>query len=46
MRLAEIGEFGLIELLGKMVADSNMLLTSGDNLVLGIGDDAAVVNVE
>ena len=46
MRLTEIGEFGLIELLGKMVADSNMLLTSGDNLVLGIGDDAAVVNVE
>ena len=46
MRLGEIGEFGLIERLGKMVADSNMLLNSGSNLILGIGDDAAVVNVE
>ena len=46
MRVGEIGEFGLIDILGKMVADSNVSLKSGRDLILGIGDDAAVVNVE
>ena len=46
MRIGEIGEFGLIEILSKMVADSNMSLKSEHGLILGIGDDAAVVNVE
>jgi thiamine-monophosphate kinase len=37
MKVSELGEFGLIDLLAKMVSQ-----TSQQQLVLGIGDDAAV----
>ncbi len=43
MKISEIGEFGLIELLANIVAKSkNQKNTSWRNLLIGIGDDAAV----
>ena len=42
MKVAELGEFGLIDLLAKMVSSSqNKQLTSWQQLIVGIGDDAA-----
>jgi thiamine-monophosphate kinase len=41
VKVKEIGEFGLIDRLNKMVADAKINKTS-PNLILGIGDDAAV----
>ncbi|MDO8490550.1 MAG: thiamine-phosphate kinase [Dehalococcoidia bacterium] len=40
MKVSEIGEFGLIDLLAKKVGEAG--LGSSDKLVIGIGDDAAV----
>lgn len=40
MIVAEIGEFGLIDLLDKMIADARIDRLSPD-LIIGIGDDAA-----
>jgi thiamine-monophosphate kinase len=43
MKVSEIGEFGLIEILTKLVKPGQYLRQSaGSRLVLGIGDDAAV----
>ncbi|MFC1962065.1 thiamine-phosphate kinase [Chloroflexota bacterium] len=43
MKVAEIGEFGLIDLLARMIAGTRSQQSlSWQNLVLGIGDDAAV----
>lgn len=42
MKVSELGEFGLVELLAKMVADSrDSSLVSWQRLILGIGDDCA-----
>jgi thiamine-monophosphate kinase len=41
MKVSEIGEFGLIDLLAKMVAEAQTDKSS-PGLILGIGDDAAV----
>ena len=40
MKVSEIGEFGLIDLLAKMIADAQINRLSPD-LLIGIGDDAA-----
>jgi thiamine-monophosphate kinase len=40
MKVSELGEFGLIDLLAKMIADSGINKSAPD-LILGIGDDAA-----
>jgi thiamine-monophosphate kinase len=43
MRVSELGEFGLIDLLAKMVSSSqDNQLAPRQQLVVGIGDDAAV----
>jgi len=42
MKVSELGEFGLIELLAKMVSSSrNEQLAPWQNLIVGIGDDTA-----
>ena len=41
MKVSELGEFGLIELLEKMVAASGGNQAAWQQLVIGIGDDAA-----
>jgi thiamine-monophosphate kinase len=41
MKVSELGEFGLIDLLAKMVNGSPGSQTSRQQLILGIGDDAA-----
>jgi len=42
MKVSELGEFGLIELLAKMVSGSQKKqLAPWQNLIVGIGDDAA-----
>jgi thiamine-monophosphate kinase len=43
MKVAEIGEFGLIDLLAKMIADAQINKLAPD-LLIGIGDDAAAWN--
>jgi len=40
MKVSDVGEFGLIDLLSKMVADSPVK-KAGQQLIIGIGDDAA-----
>jgi thiamine-monophosphate kinase len=40
MKVAELGEFGLIDLLDRMIADSRVNQLA-PNLIIGIGDDAA-----
>jgi len=40
MKVSKLGEFGLIDLLDKMIADAKLNKASPD-LILGIGDDAA-----
>jgi len=40
MKVSELGEFGLIDLLARMIAESKGQQTTPD-LILGIGDDAA-----
>jgi thiamine-monophosphate kinase len=40
MKVSELGEFGLIDLLAKMIADARINKDAPD-LILGIGDDAA-----
>ncbi len=43
MKVAELGEFGLIDLLAKMASKSyDKQLTPWQQLIIGIGDDAAV----
>jgi len=43
MKVSELGEFGLIDLLAKMISSSqDKKLALGQKLILGIGDDAAV----
>lgn len=39
MKVSEIGEFGLIDRLAKMIADAR--INSSPDLLIGIGDDAA-----
>ena len=41
MKVSELGEFGLIDLLAKMVKGSPVSQASRQQLILGIGDDAA-----
>jgi thiamine-monophosphate kinase len=41
MKVAELGEFGLIDLLAKMIADSGVDRLGPDQPIIGIGDDAA-----
>ncbi len=41
MKVKELGEFGLIDLLNKMITDAKINKASPD-LILGIGDDTAV----
>jgi len=42
MKVSELGEFGLIDLLAKMVSNSqDKQLTPRQRLIIGIGDDAA-----
>ncbi len=42
MKVSELGEFGLVELLAKMIAESrDNKSTSWQRLILGIGDDCA-----
>ena len=42
MKVSELGEFGLVDLIGKMVENSQDLqFNSWRQLILGIGDDAA-----
>jgi thiamine-monophosphate kinase len=47
MKVSELGEFGLIDLLAKMISRSqNKKWSSYQQLILGIGDDAAAFHVE
>ncbi len=39
MKIADLGEFGLIDRLGRIIQKSS------DNIILGMGDDAAVLNI-
>jgi thiamine-monophosphate kinase len=41
MKVSEIGEFGLIDLLAKMIADAGVDRLRPDQPIIGIGDDAA-----
>jgi len=41
MKVSELGEFGLIDLLAVMISDSNINQVSPGQLVIGLGDDAA-----
>lgn len=42
MKVSELGEFGLIDLLAKMIADAQSHQSAPRQPVVGIGDDAAV----
>lgn len=46
MKVIDVGEFGLIEVLRKMVVEAESTTLSESDLILGIGDDAAVLSVE
>ena len=47
MKVSELGEFGLIDLLAKMVNSSrNSQIAAWQQLLIGIGDDAAVIRGE
>jgi thiamine-monophosphate kinase len=41
MKVAELGEFGLIDLLGKMIKDAGVDRLGDNRPIIGIGDDAA-----
>jgi thiamine-monophosphate kinase len=41
MKVAELGEFGLIDLLAKMIKDAGVDRLGDDRPIIGIGDDAA-----
>ena len=41
MKVSELGEFGLIDLLAVMISDSNINQVSPGQLIIGLGDDAA-----
>jgi thiamine-monophosphate kinase len=41
MKVSELGEFGLIDLLALMISDSKINLSAPNQLIIGIGDDAA-----
>jgi thiamine-monophosphate kinase len=41
MKVSELGEFGLIDLLASMISDSRINQFTPDQLIIGIGDDAA-----
>ena len=41
MKVSELGEFGLIDLLAKMIADAKVDRIGPDQPIIGIGDDAA-----
>ena len=41
MKVSEMGEFGLIDYLGKMVAEAKVHRISPDEPIIGMGDDAA-----
>jgi thiamine-monophosphate kinase len=41
MKVSELGEFGLIDLLAVMISDANIDQSSPGRLVIGLGDDAA-----
>jgi thiamine-monophosphate kinase len=41
MKVSELGEFGLIDLLAVMISDSNINQVSPGQLLIGVGDDAA-----
>ena len=46
MKVSELGEFGLIDLLAKMVSGSQSNQSaSGEHLIIGLGDDAAAWHV-
>jgi thiamine-monophosphate kinase len=42
MKVSKLGEFGLIDLIAKMIADAKVGWLSADRPLIGIGDDAAV----
>ncbi len=42
MKVSKLGEFGLIDLLAKMIADAKVDRLAPDQPLIGIGDDAAV----
>ncbi len=41
MKVSELGEFGLIDLLAVMISDANIDQSSPSKLIIGLGDDAA-----
>jgi thiamine-monophosphate kinase len=41
MKVSELGEFGLIDLLAQRISDSKINRYKSDQLIIGIGDDAA-----
>ncbi|OGO43884.1 MAG: thiamine-phosphate kinase [Chloroflexi bacterium RBG_16_58_8] len=41
MKVSELGEFGLIDLLAIMISDSKINQVAPNQLIIGIGDDAA-----
>jgi thiamine-monophosphate kinase len=41
MKVSELGEFGLIDLLAVMISDANIDQSSPGRLIVGLGDDAA-----
>jgi thiamine-monophosphate kinase len=41
MKVSELGEFGLIDLLAVMISDANIDQSNQGRLVIGLGDDAA-----
>jgi thiamine-monophosphate kinase len=41
MKVTELGEFGLIDLLARMIADAGVDQLGPDQPIIGIGDDAA-----
>jgi thiamine-monophosphate kinase len=42
MKVTELGEFGLIDLLARMIADAGVERLGPDQPIIGIGDDTAV----
>ena len=44
MKVSELGEFGLIDLLAKMVNSSQGSQASRQQIIIGIGDDAAAAS--
>jgi len=47
MRLSELGEFGLIALIDELVTEARTRVKAGwQNVIVGIGDDAAVFKTE